>query len=139
MYLYHLWYTYKRAGLLLSDTVRDNRQTNKWKKIILENLLQKLEVFNISYWEKYTYDTRSSDIRTPEPIPTAAEPGGAASNSGARAYVTLPRRRGGVAAALYRGAALPPRRTTPDGTDIYYWCDMPRRKHNGNVLRHIKI
>ncbi|XP_069355479.1 uncharacterized protein [Maniola hyperantus] len=28
-----------------------------------------------------------------------------------------------------RAYALPPRRTTPDGTDIYYWCDVPRRKH----------
>ncbi|CAK1544783.1 unnamed protein product [Leptosia nina] len=44
----------------------------------------------------------------------------------ARAYVTLPRRRG-VAAALFRSARLPPRRTTPDGTDIYYWCDLPKR------------
>ncbi|XP_045487931.1 caskin-1 isoform X1 [Pieris rapae] len=44
----------------------------------------------------------------------------------ARAYVTLPRRRG-VAAALFRASRLPPRRTTPDGTDVYYWCDLPKR------------
>ncbi|CAH2092339.1 unnamed protein product [Euphydryas editha] len=50
-------------------------------------------------------------------------------SAGARAYVTLPRRRG-VAAVLFRNAPLPPRRTTPDGTDIYYWCDVPRRKQS---------
>ncbi|XP_045763158.1 uncharacterized protein LOC123865958 isoform X2 [Maniola jurtina] len=54
--------------------------------------------------------------------------GAGAWSGGARAYVTLPRRRG-VAAALFRAQTLPPRRTTPDGTDIYYWCDLPRRKH----------
>ncbi|VVC91173.1 unnamed protein product [Leptidea sinapis] len=37
----------------------------------------------------------------------------------ARAYCTLPRRRG-LAAAMFRAARLPPCRTTPDGTDIYY-------------------
>ncbi|XP_047518037.1 uncharacterized protein LOC125058060 isoform X2 [Pieris napi] len=55
------------------------------------------------------------------------EGGGAGSwSDSARAYVTLPRRRG-VAAALFRAARLPPRRTTPDGTDVYYWCDLPKR------------
>lgn len=54
--------------------------------------------------------------------------GGAGPNRGARAYCTLPRALCGVAAALYRDARLPPRRTTPDGTDIYYWCDLPRRR-----------
>ncbi|KPJ01069.1 hypothetical protein RR46_05334 [Papilio xuthus] len=48
-------------------------------------------------------------------------------SAGARAYVTLPRRQRGVAAALFRRARLPPRRTTPDGTDIYYWCELPAR------------
>ncbi|XP_059059508.1 uncharacterized protein KIAA0930 [Achroia grisella] len=52
--------------------------------------------------------------------------GGGGCNAGARAYVTLPRRRG-VGAALFRRRRLPPRRTTPDGTDVYYWCDVPRR------------
>ncbi|XP_053599636.1 uncharacterized protein LOC128669135 isoform X2 [Plodia interpunctella] len=46
----------------------------------------------------------------------------------ARAYATLPRRRG-LGALLYRGGRAPPRRTTPDGTDIYYWCDLRRRGH----------
>ncbi|CAG9563202.1 unnamed protein product [Danaus chrysippus] len=55
------------------------------------------------------------------------EKSGGAWSAGARAYVTLPRRRG-VAAVLFQNAPLPPRRTTPDGTDIYYWCDVPRRK-----------
>ncbi|CAK1578873.1 unnamed protein product [Parnassius mnemosyne] len=53
--------------------------------------------------------------------------GGGGWSAGARAYVTLPRRQRGVAAALFRRTRLPPRRTTPDGTDIYYWCDLPPR------------
>ncbi|KAI5645118.1 hypothetical protein NE865_02666 [Phthorimaea operculella] len=47
----------------------------------------------------------------------------------ARAYVTLPRRKG-PGSVLFRRAKLPPRRTTPDGTEIYYWCDVPKKKHN---------
>ncbi|CAG9092082.1 unnamed protein product [Plutella xylostella] len=35
---------------------------------------------------------------------------------------------GGEGAGVSRRARLPPRRTTPDGTDIYYWCDVPKRK-----------
>lgn len=64
--------------------------------------------------------------------------GGGGANRGARAYVTLPRRRAGVAAALYSGARLPPRRSTPDGTDIYYWCDLPKnsRRYGGKLYRY---
>ncbi|XP_052756797.1 uncharacterized protein LOC113523404 isoform X3 [Galleria mellonella] len=57
----------------------------------------------------------------------AAAAAGGGGGGGARAYVTLPRRRRGLGAALYRRARAPPRRTTPDGTDVYYWCDVPRR------------
>lgn len=63
-------------------------------------------------------------------LPAAGGAGAGAWSAGARAYVTLPRRRG-AAAELFRNAPLPPRRTTPDGTDIYYWCDVPRRRHAG--------
>lgn len=56
---------------------------------------------------------------------------GGRANRGARAYCTLPRKHRGVAAVLYKNAPLPPRRTTPDGTDIYYWCDVPKKKLNG--------
>ncbi|KAJ2950444.1 hypothetical protein O0L34_g8685 [Tuta absoluta] len=50
-------------------------------------------------------------------------------SEGARAYVTLPRRKG-AGSVLFRRAKLPPRRTTPDGTEIYYWCDVPKKKNN---------
>lgn len=40
-------------------------------------------------------------------------------------YCTLPRGRRG------QNAPRPPRRTTPDGTDIYYWCDVPKKAPNG--------
>lgn len=54
-------------------------------------------------------------------------------NKGARAYCTLPRRHGGVSAFLYKNVELPMRKTTADGTDIYYWCDVPKRKHKGKL------
>nr|XP_037870833.1 uncharacterized protein LOC101736574 isoform X2 [Bombyx mori] len=60
----------------------------------------------------------------------AARGAGGAAAGDARCYVTLPRARGGLAAAMFRRERLPARRTTPDGTDIYYWCDVPRKKHN---------
>ncbi|RVE40298.1 hypothetical protein evm_015052 [Chilo suppressalis] len=52
----------------------------------------------------------------------------------ARAFCTLPRA-GGAAAALYNGARLPPRRATPDGTHIFYWCDLPPARRPGNIRR----
>lgn len=42
-------------------------------------------------------------------------------------YCTLPRGRRGPGQCPLR----PPRRTTPDGTDIYYWCDVPKKTPNG--------
>lgn len=35
----------------------------------------------------------------------------------------------------------PPKRTTPDGTDIYYWCDMPKKggKFNGITLKMLNV
>lgn len=82
-----------------------------------------------------------STVRGHEELPSrercAAEAPGSP-NRGARAYCTLPRRRAGVAAALFRSAALPPRRTTPDGTDIYYWCDLPKHPPHGRPPPAIK-
>ncbi|XP_046742389.1 uncharacterized protein LOC124409041 isoform X1 [Diprion similis] len=41
---------------------------------------------------------------------------------------TLPRRRRRRALhGSLRGTPLPPHRVTPDGTAIYYWCELPRR------------
>lgn len=83
-------------------------------------------------------------VRGSEELPCArtfaarAEPAGAGAagdSAGARAYVTLPRNRRGVAGALYSRAPLPPHRTTPDGTDIYYWCDAPRPSGTGTHPR----
>lgn len=68
----------------------------------------------------------------PEPPSPAGGP-----NSGARAYCTLPRRHGGVAAVMYKNEELPLRRTTPDGTNVYYWCDMPAKRHTGVHMHYI--
>lgn len=56
----------------------------------------------------------------------------------ARSFVTLPRMRG-LGGALWRRARLPPRRTTPDGTDIYYWCDLPRRPPHGTRRPELSV
>ncbi|XP_047351350.1 uncharacterized protein LOC124949745 isoform X8 [Vespa velutina] len=41
---------------------------------------------------------------------------------------TLPRRRRRRAlSGSFAGNPLPPHRVTPDGTAIYYWCELPRR------------
>lgn len=37
----------------------------------------------------------------------------------------------GVGVGAGSRARRPPRRRTADGTDIYYWCDLPRRNCNG--------
>ncbi|XP_058804382.1 uncharacterized protein LOC131671735 [Phymastichus coffea] len=48
--------------------------------------------------------------------------------SRAERCATLPRRRRRRAhSGCFTGNPLPPHRVTPDGTAIYYWCEMPRR------------
>ncbi|XP_015431708.1 PREDICTED: uncharacterized protein LOC107188004 isoform X1 [Dufourea novaeangliae] len=45
-----------------------------------------------------------------------------------RQSATLPRRRRRRAlSGSFVGNPLPPHRVTPDGTAIYYWCELPRR------------
>ncbi|XP_053999840.1 uncharacterized protein LOC128887685 isoform X2 [Hylaeus anthracinus] len=45
-----------------------------------------------------------------------------------RHSATLPRRRRRRAlSGSFAGNPLPPHRVTPDGTAIYYWCELPRR------------
>ncbi|XP_076235718.1 uncharacterized protein LOC143180076 isoform X2 [Calliopsis andreniformis] len=45
-----------------------------------------------------------------------------------RQSATLPRRRRRRAlSGSFTGNPLPPHRVTPDGTAIYYWCELPRR------------
>ncbi|EFN85064.1 Uncharacterized protein C22orf9-like protein [Harpegnathos saltator] len=45
-----------------------------------------------------------------------------------RQSATLPRRRRRRAlSGSFAGNPLPPHRVTPDGTAIYYWCELPRR------------
>lgn len=48
-------------------------------------------------------------------------------------YSTLPKRkRNHVNHKMwYRPVLEPPHKVTPDGTDIYYWCDMPKRVEHG--------
>ena len=48
--------------------------------------------------------------------------------NGQRQSATLPRRRRRRAmSGSIIGNPLPPHRVTPDGTAIYYWCELPRR------------
>lgn len=46
-----------------------------------------------------------------------------------RQSATLPRsrRRRALSGSFTRSNLLPPHRVTPDGTAIYYWCELPRR------------
>lgn len=50
-------------------------------------------------------------------------------------YSTFPKRkRDSVNHRMwYRPVLEPPHRVTPDGTDIYYWCDMPKRLGQGKI------
>lgn len=50
-------------------------------------------------------------------------------------YSTFPKRkRDSVNHRMwYRPVLEPPHRVTPDGTDIYYWCDMPKRMGQGKM------
>ncbi|XP_016839382.1 uncharacterized protein LOC100120947 isoform X3 [Nasonia vitripennis] len=49
--------------------------------------------------------------------------------NGPERSATLPRRRRrrAYSGSLASGNPLPPHRVTPDGTAIYYWCELPRR------------
>lgn len=51
-------------------------------------------------------------------------------------FSTLPRRkRNHVNHKMwYRPVLEPPHRITPDGTDIYYWCDVPKRTEHGKEI-----
>lgn len=55
---------------------------------------------------------------------------------GQRQSATLPRRRRRRAmSGSIIGNPLPPHRVTPDGTAIYYWCELPRRPGSqGKIL-----
>ncbi|XP_054737639.1 uncharacterized protein LOC129244054 isoform X2 [Anastrepha obliqua] len=56
--------------------------------------------------------------------------GGAASGSeNGHSNATLPRAKRNAAqhAFYHRAMSLVPKRRTPDGTNIYYWCDLPRK------------
>ncbi|KAG7198406.1 hypothetical protein KM043_005794 [Ampulex compressa] len=52
----------------------------------------------------------------------------ARTGTGQRQSATLPRRRRRRSlSSSFAGNPLPPHRVTPDGTAIYYWCELPRR------------
>lgn len=54
-----------------------------------------------------------------------------------RQSATLPRRRRRRAlTGNIMGNPLPPHRVTPDGTAIYYWCELPRRPGSQGNSRH---
>lgn len=65
--------------------------------------------------------------------------GGGAGSGGdnSHANATLPRaKRSAAQHAFYqRALSLVPKRRTPDGTNIYYWCDLPRKALKGVLLR----
>lgn len=46
-------------------------------------------------------------------------------------YCTLPKRKYSTNHKLR--PISPPKRITPDGTHIYYWCDLPKKIHAGKV------
>lgn len=59
---------------------------------------------------------------------TRANGDAAATTTTRRQSATLPRRRRRRAlSGSFAGNPLPPHRVTPDGTAIYYWCELPRR------------
>lgn len=52
-------------------------------------------------------------------------------------YCTLPKRKNENKGLLHW--VIPPKRITPDGTHIYYWCDLQKKCVNGKLLLKNKI
>lgn len=48
-------------------------------------------------------------------------------------YCTLPKRKNGNNHKSLFHCIVPPKRITPDGTHIYYWCDMQKKCVNGKA------
>lgn len=48
-------------------------------------------------------------------------------------YCTLPKN-AKKPPKTYHKSAIPPKRVTPDGTNIYYWCDINKKHLNGNIF-----
>lgn len=46
-------------------------------------------------------------------------------------YCTLPKRKNTNCEQKCRGGISPPKRVTPDGTHIYYWCDLSKKIKSG--------
>lgn len=52
-------------------------------------------------------------------------------------YCTLPKRKNANNPKGMLHCVVPPKRITPDGTHIYYWCDLPKKCVNGKLFEHI--
>lgn len=48
-------------------------------------------------------------------------------------YCTLPKRKNNSNNYKTRCNQIPPKRVTPDGTHIYYWCDLNKKVKNGKT------
>lgn len=52
-------------------------------------------------------------------------------------YCTLPKSKRKISNSIYLSKILlPPKRITPDGTHIYYWCDVHRKENVAGKLFH---
>lgn len=50
-------------------------------------------------------------------------------------YCTLPKYKEKLTRSKYRlNHCIPPKRITPDGTHIYYWCDMRKKANGGKCI-----
>lgn len=54
-------------------------------------------------------------------------------------YCTLPKRKNNQTNNHKLRQITPPKRVTPDGTHIYYWCDMPKKNSTGKILRTLNL
>lgn len=56
-------------------------------------------------------------------------------------YCTLPKNKKIVNndKLCLRNFVTPPKRVTPDGTHIYYWCDLHKKMNNGNIFVYIYV
>lgn len=52
-------------------------------------------------------------------------------------YCTLPKRKNGNNQKGVFHSVVPPKRITPDGTHIYYWCDLQKKCANGKQFKHV--
>lgn len=92
------------SNRLLNDAVIDNSNTSNARKI--------KEMKNKTTTDDYNGNDGRFDRRN-------------------RAYSTLPKMKNKQTVPNVRPLRKVPMRTTPDGTNIYYWCDVPKKTLKG--------